>query len=387
VKVAFVLGTAVGGIGQHVRMLAAGIGGVVAGPPSTERQFGFGALPGVRFVPWTAPTLRRVLRDARPDVVHAHGMRAGAFAVLAVRSMRRRPGLVVTVHNAAPPGRVARAVYGAGGLIVARGADMVLTVSDDLASRMRSLGARRVGVTVVAAPLHAAPGPAPGEPASASASGEPASVPGAPASVPGAPASVPGAPASVPGAPASVPGEPGSAPLAGKPLVLAVGRLVPQKGFATLIEAAASWRDLGAHVMIAGSGPLEGALRARARALGADVTFAGHRSDVPSLLAAADVFVLPSVWEGQSLAVQEALRAGVPVVASRVGAIGSVTGTDAALLVSPGDVPALAAAVRSVLTDGELAARLRAAALIRAASLPSESDAVAAALAAYDRLR
>jgi glycosyltransferase involved in cell wall biosynthesis len=341
VKVAFVLGTAVGGIGQHVRMLAAGIGGVVAGPPSTERQFGFGALPGVRFVPWTAPTLRRVLRDARPDVVHAHGMRAGTFAVLAVRSVRRRPWLVVTVHNAAPPGRVARAVYGAGGLIVARGADMVLTVSDDLASRMRSLGARRVEVTVVAAPRQAVPRVA----------------------------------------------APASAPLAGQPLVLAVGRLVPQKGFATLIEAAASWRDLGAHVMIAGSGPLEGALRDRARALGVDVTFAGHRSDVPSLLAAADVFVLPSVWEGQSLAVQEALRAGVPVVASRVGAIGSVTGTDAALLVSPGDVPALAAAVRSVLTDGELAARLRAAALARAASLPSESDAVAAALAAYDRLR
>jgi glycosyltransferase involved in cell wall biosynthesis len=355
VKVAFVLGTAVGGIGQHVRMLAAGIGGVVAGPPSTERQFGFGALPGVRFVPWTAPTLRRVLRDARPDVVHAHGMRAGTFAVLAVRSVRRRPGLVVTVHNAAPPGRVARAVYGAGGLIVARGADMVLTVSDDLASRMRSLGARRVEVTVVAAPRQAVPGDAvPGDAVPGPVAGDPVS------------------------ASASAPGQ---------PLVLAVGRLVPQKGFATLIEAAASWRDLGAHVMIAGSGPLEGALRARARALGVDVTFAGHRSDVPSLLAAADVFVLPSVWEGQSLAVQEALRAGVPVVASRVGAIGSVTGTDAALLVSPGDVPALAAAVRSVLTDGELAARLRAAALARAASLPSEADTVAAALAAYDRLR
>jgi glycosyltransferase involved in cell wall biosynthesis len=373
VKVAFVLGTAVGGIGQHVRMLAAGIGGVVAGPPSTEQQFGFAALPGVRFVPWTAPTLRRVLRDARPDVVHAHGMRSGAFAVLAVRSVRPRPGLVVTVHNAAPPGRVARAVYGLLGLIVARGADMVLTVSDDLASRMRSLGARRVGVTVVAAPRQAGPGSA----------GPGSAVPGS--AVPGS--AVPGSAGPGSAGPGAAAGDPAPSAGAGQPLVLAVGRLVPQKGFATLIEAAASWRDLGAHVMIAGSGPLEGALRARARALGVDVTFAGHRSDVPALLAAADVFVLPSVWEGQSLAVQEALRAGVPVVASRVGAIGSVTGTDAALLVSPGDVPALAAAVRSVLTDGELAARLRAAALVRAASLPSEADTVAAALAAYEQLR
>jgi glycosyltransferase involved in cell wall biosynthesis len=223
---------------------------------------------------------------------------------------------------------------------------------------MRSLGARRVEVTVVAAPSHAAP-----------------------------PDAAPSHAAPSDAAPGMAAGAPASAAAGGKPLVLAVGRLVAQKGFATLIEAAASWRDLGVQVMIAGSGPLEAALRTKASALGVDVTFAGHRSDVPSLLTAADVFVLPSVWEGQSLAVQEALRAGVPVVASRVGAIPSVTGTDAALLIPPGDVPALAAAVRSVLTDAGLAARLRAAALARASSLPSESDTVAAALAAYDRLR
>jgi glycosyltransferase involved in cell wall biosynthesis len=64
-----------------------------------------------------------------------------------------------------------------------------------------------------------------------------------------------------------------------------------------------------------------------------------------------------------------------------------VTGEDAALLVPRGDVAALAGAVRAVLTDSGLAGRLRAAALARAASLPSESDAVAAARAAYTRLR
>ena len=67
-------------------------------------------------------------------------------------------------------------------------------------------------------------------------------------------------------------------------------------------------------------------------------------------------------------------------MATRVGGIPGLTGEDAALLVPPGDAPALAAAVRSVLTDPPLAARLKAAAAVRAATLPSEADAVSAAL-------
>ena len=54
--------------------------------------------------------------------------------------------------------------------------------------------------------------------------------------------------------------------------------------------------------------------------------FPGHRDDMPVLLAAAAVFVLPSVWEGQPLIVQEALRAGVPVVATRAGGTSALTG-------------------------------------------------------------
>ncbi len=84
---------------------------------------------------------------------------------------------------------------------------------------------------------------------------------------------------------------------------------------------------------------------------------------------------------------QEALRAGTPVVATRVGGVPGLAGEDAALLVPPGDARALAAAVRSVLTDAPLAARLRAAAAVRAATLPSEADAVSAALDAYASVR
>ena len=99
------------------------------------------------------------------------------------------------------------------------------------------------------------------------------------------------------------------------------------------------------------------------------------------------MFVLPSLWEGQPLVLQEALRAGVPVVATRAGGIPDLTGDDAALLVPPGDAARLADAVRSVLESDlrrwapgaacrGLRARLEAA-------LPSEDDAVAAVLACY----
>jgi len=91
------------------------------------------------------------------------------------------------------------------------------------------------------------------------------------------------------------------------------------------------------------------------------------------------------VWEGQPLILQEALRAGVPVVATRVGGTPELTGEDAALLVPPGDPDRLAAAVRAVLTDPALAARMRQAALDRARALPSPDDAVASALAEYAR--
>jgi glycosyltransferase involved in cell wall biosynthesis len=170
--------------------------------------------------------------------------------------------------------------------------------------------------------------------------------------------------------------------------VLAAGRLAPQKGLETLIAAAALWRDRrpAPLTVIAGTGPLADQLAGQARDLAADVTFLGWRDDVTALLAAADLFVLPSRWEGQPLVLQEALRAGRPVVASDVGGVRDLTGDTAAVLVPPGDPAALAAAVLRVLDDPGLASGLGAAAAARAATLPTEADAIAAAMAFYEEL-
>ena len=116
------------------------------------------------------------------------------------------------------------------------------------------------------------------------------------------------------------------------------------------------------------------------------MVFLGHRPDVPVLLAAADVVVVPSEWEGQPLIVQEALRAGRPLVATRAGGIPGLTGEEGAVLVPPGDPAALAAAVLAILGEPGLAARLSRAARARAARLPTAAEAVTAALAAYGRL-
>ena len=313
--------------------------------------------------------LRTLLASSRPDVVHAHGLRAGALAALAVGGAagravlaapvrpsgcpprQARPALLVTVHNAPPAGGPAAAVYQVLERLVARRADAVLCVSGDLEARMRRLGARGVARALV---------PAPPSPAGVSAE-----------------------------TPAGLRAELGLASdPAAAPLVLTVARLAPQKGLGTLVEAAAGWRDRDPAplLVIAGEGPLQAGLARQAEAAGVRARFLGRRDDVPALLAAADVVVLPSVWEGQPLIVQETLRAGRPLVASRVGGIPDLTGEDAALLVPPGDPGALSAAVLSVLDDPVLAKRLSEAALQRSRSLPSERDALDAAMAAYRRV-
>ncbi|WP_109107680.1 glycosyltransferase [Azospirillum sp. TSO35-2] len=136
------------------------------------------------------------------------------------------------------------------------------------------------------------------------------------------------------------------------PLFIAVGRLSAEKGFADLIDAFAIFgrSDPRAALAIVGGGELMGALRAQVAGHGLDgrVFLPGARTDVPELLAASDVFVMPSHWEGMPVAVLEAMAAGLPVVATRVGDLPNLVSDRTGLLVEPQDPAALAGALSSI---------------------------------------
>jgi glycosyltransferase involved in cell wall biosynthesis len=142
-----------------------------------------------------------------------------------------------------------------------------------------------------------------------------------------------------------------------RPLVLTPARLDEQKGHPVLLRAAAELP--GVDFALAGEGPRRGPLEALAAELGiADrVHFLGYRSDIPELLAACDIFALPSLYEGSSLAVLEAMAARRPVVSSAIGGTDELIedGADG-LLVAPGDADSLAAALRRLLDDDGLRA-------------------------------
>ena len=142
-----------------------------------------------------------------------------------------------------------------------------------------------------------------------------------------------------------------------------VARLEPYKAVADLVRAfaALAGRWPRAMLVIAGSGPEEASLRGQVQALGlADrVRLVGFQRDVRPVLAALDVFVLPSRWEGLPLAALEAMAAGLPVVVTNVaGSRDLIRHERTGLVVPAGDVGALAVAIERCWTDGEFAKRL-----------------------------
>lgn len=144
------------------------------------------------------------------------------------------------------------------------------------------------------------------------------------------------------------------------PIVLTVGRLEFQKGHVVLLDAIAAmlagWEKAAKPITVFAGRPgnASQAVAERIRALGLEkhVRVLGHRTDVPDLLAAADVFVLPSWYEGTAGVVLEAMAAGVPVVSSDVvGLRGVLDDGSTAVLVPAGDADALLAALTDVLSD------------------------------------
>ncbi|MFK8845809.1 glycosyltransferase family 4 protein [Streptomyces sp. Ac-502] len=356
-----VLGRGSAGSAAHVRSLAAGLvaRGVrvtVCAPPAAEDTYDY-TDAGARFVPVPpradpagVTSLRAACGDA--DLVHAHGLRAGLRAALALQGTRgRRVPLVVTWHTKAhTDGARARLVQ----LLerrVARAAAVVLGACADLVDRARERGARDARLAPVAIPAPRA-------------GGRPLTAEDRPAHKQRA--------------------ELGAVD---RPLILVVGRLETCQGHDFLLDAAHAWCALDPQPMVAvaGEGGQREALQWRIDGENLPVRLLGRRDDVPELLAAADLLVLPSRWEARSLIAQEALRAGVPLVATDVGGTRELVG-HAAELVPYGDAAALARTVLELLADPARRDTLAAAGRAQAAGWPTEDATVAQVLSVYDEL-
>lgn len=309
--------------GQAARGLTVDIA-YLRGDPAREQAF---ALRGVRALrvgpgrrrpgPLALVSLVRLLARGRYDVLHAHLVEAELLTALALLVAPGRR-FVVTKHNddpfwhRAPVRQIAR--------WVARRADRVIGISEHVARAFVQLGLPAATMRAVHYGLDPA---SPGDRAAARAAL----------------------------------GLPPDAPVVGT-----VGRLVPQKGHDLLVAALAHLPP-DVHLAIIGEGERRDALLQQARTLGLDdrVHLAGWRPDAAALMAAFDLFALPSRWEGFGLVLLEAMAQSLPVVASRVSAIPEIViDGETGRMVPPDDVPALAVALSHVLASpGRLGANGR----------------------------
>ena len=157
--------------------------------------------------------------------------------------------------------------------------------------------------------------------------------------------------------PAGLRADPGVNP----PHILSVARFESPKDHHTLIEAMARIQDREWELHLVGEGPLEGAIRALASKTGIAhrVRFHSYEREPAASFASAQVFVLSSRSEGFPRSILEAMRAGLPVVASNVGGVGeSVTDGENGFLVEAGDVEGLAGAIGRMIADGSARKRL-----------------------------
>jgi glycosyltransferase involved in cell wall biosynthesis len=276
-----------------------------------------------------AGQLAAVVRRFRPEVVHAQNVRATMAAAVALARPGRRPALVTTLHGLAPA---------------------------DYATAARLL--RVAGAEVVAC--------APAVGRSLLAAGFPA----------GRLEVITNGVAVEPASEAELAAARRRFAVGSRPLVVGIGRLVAQKAWPTLIEAARQLQDVD--VLVAGDGSLRADLEAAAARSGNRVRFVGPVERPAALIGLACCVVSTAVWEGLPLALLEALTLGAPVVATAVDGVADVVPGHAALLVPPGDPAAVAAGVTRVLTEPGLAERLS-----RAARSASPSWALDTMLARY----
>jgi glycosyltransferase involved in cell wall biosynthesis len=255
--------------------------------------------------------IRRALGQAQPDLVAAHSSKAGLLGRLAGRSLRIP--VVFTVHGWAftpgVPGSRA-AVYRRLERMAGPFASRLITVSEF--DRRLALEAKIAAPDRIVTVHNGMPDVAP-----------------------------------------SLRAEPGRTP----PKIVMVARFEPQKDHTTLLRALAGLRDLAWSVDLIGEGPGTPAMRALAEELGIGerIRFLGHRMDVHRLLAEAQIAVLTTNWEGLPLSILEAMRAGLPVVASDVGGIAeTIRDGETGYLVTRGAVPQVRERLGRLLGDAAL---------------------------------
>ena len=244
---------------------------------------------GGRFDPGTVVHLRKVIREARADLLHVHGFKANLYGFLATRL---GVPIVATNHrfDMGPQNRFDRPTL--------RRMDAVYAVSDEARDSLRT----EYGVRATTIPNGV----------------DPRDFTGVTPSL-------------------DLPG----------PLVGMVARLAPEKAPEDFLAIAAAIPD--ATFVVVGDGPLRAPLAA---ATGPNARFLGFREDMPGVYASLDVLVQPSLREGMPMTILEAMASGLPVVATRVGAAGDVIDNGGTgMLVPARDVAAMTAAVRSLLRD------------------------------------
>ena len=309
---------------------------------------------------------------ATVEVIHAHGLRAGALAVLAAKRLpaAKRPRVVVTLHNLPVGSAPTRLVGKALQLVVVKGADYVLTVSPDLLEKAKQLGLKAGEIAVVPAPARGCVD-CDGTASSETDFGTTASLD--PASGPGA-GSGPGIGSGSGVDSGSGYGASSDTDCDATPCVLTIARLAPQKGLDLLLEAATLIKQRGIDFtwLVAGDGPLKAQLNQQIAAADLPVKLLGRREDIGALLAQADVVVQTSYWEGQPLTLREAMQAGRAIVATDVGG-SAYTLAGCGQLVEPQAGP-LADAVVAVISDPKRRETLEAASRAAVAKIPGETQ-------------
>ena len=272
-----------------------------------------------RMALWSWTPLLRALRRERVDVLHGHLFGSNLWAVILGR-LTRTPVIVAHEHMWAYGGNRIRPLLDRD--LIARFSDAFIAVSEE--GRRRMVEVERIDPSRITVIPNGIAGFAPGDGA-------------------------------------RVREELGIGPA--EPLIGSVGHLRPEKAFEVLIEALALPGVEGrpATALIAGEGPERGLLESLIanRGLAGRVRLLGARSDVPDLLAALDVAVCCSEFEGGPLSVMEYMEAGLPVVASDVGGLPElVVDGESGILVPARDAAALAAALGELIGDPERRLRM-----------------------------